>query len=77
MSITQSEEKRAILLHFGGEDLQDIFYNIPWANIEPSEDVDVFEVAKSKLDAYFAPKQSTYDERHLFRLIPQEADEKF
>lgn len=39
--------------------------------------MDVFEVAISKLDSYFAPKQSKVYERHTFRLLKQEPDEKF
>lgn len=37
----------------------------------------VFKVAISKLDSYFAPKQSKVYERHTFRLLKQEPDEKF
>lgn len=76
-NIDKDVKKRASLLHFGGLDLQEVFYNIPGANIEPSDDVDVFEVAISKLDSYFAPKQSKIYERHTFRLLKQEPDEKF
>lgn len=73
----QNEKKKAALLHFGGLDLQEIFYNIPGADVQESVDVNVFETAISKLDAYFAPKQCTLYERHVFRLIQQEPTEKF
>ncbi|GBP83303.1 hypothetical protein EVAR_57565_1 [Eumeta japonica] len=56
--------KKGLPSTFRGLDLQEVFYNIPGANIEPSEGVDVFEVAISKLDSYFAPKQSRVYERH-------------
>ena len=75
--IKSCEKKRASLLHFGGLELQEIFYNIPDANVSSANGVDVFEVAITKLDAYFLPKQSKVYERHLFRLIAQEANEKF
>lgn len=75
-SIVESEKKRASLLHFGGLGLQEIFYNIPDANVSATDSSDVFKVAIEKLDAYFTPKQSKVYERHLFRLIKQE-DEKF
>ncbi|XP_045485658.1 uncharacterized protein LOC123689475 [Pieris rapae] len=75
-NIDKDVKKRASLLHFGGIDLQEVFYNIPGANVEPTEGEDVFEVAISKLDAYFAPKQSKVYERHIFRLLKQEPDEK-
>ncbi|XP_046964591.1 uncharacterized protein K02A2.6-like [Vanessa cardui] len=67
-------KKRASLLHFGGCELQEIFYSIPGANIN---DGDLFNIAIQKLDEYFAPKQSKVYERHLFRLLKQETDEKF
>lgn len=76
-NIDKDIKKRASLLHFGGLDLQEVFYNIPGANVEPTEGEDVFEIAISKLDAYFAPKQSKVYERHTFRLLKQEPDEKF
>lgn len=76
-NIDKDIKKRASLLHFGGLDLQEVFHNIPGANVEPCEGVDVFNVAISKLDSYFAPKQSKVYERHTFRLLKQEPDEKF
>lgn len=76
-NIDEHVKKRASLLHFGGLDLQEVFYNIPGANVEPSDGVDVFQIAISKLDSYFSPKQSKVYERHTFRLLKQESDEKF
>lgn len=37
----------------------------------------MFKSAIEKLDTYFAPKQSKVYERHVFRLIKQEENEKF
>nr|CAI5854620.1 unnamed protein product [Callosobruchus analis] len=54
-----------------------IYYNLPGANADPSEDIDVFEIALQKLDEYFLPKQSLVYERHIFRLIKQGENEKF
>lgn len=72
-------KKRACLLHFGGEELQEVFYNIPGANVKPDDTNKdkVFDIAVAKLDEYFAPKQSKGFERHLFRLMKQEPQEKF
>ncbi|XP_063366280.1 uncharacterized protein K02A2.6-like [Cydia amplana] len=76
--IEKSEKKRASLLHFGGQELQEIFYNIPDPDIEDGGPRrDVFEIALSKLDSYFSPKQSKVYERHLFRQLKQEINEKF
>lgn len=75
--ITTPIKKRATLLLLGGSGLQEIFYNLPGANAELSGDNDVFAIAIAKLDDYFTPKQSKVYERHLFRLLKQEEDEKF
>ncbi|CAH1972263.1 unnamed protein product [Acanthoscelides obtectus] len=81
-NIDSPAKKRANLLHIGGLGLQEIYYNLPGAHIsEQTEDVEnpvnVYEIAIRKLDEYFAPKQSKVYERHVFRLIKQEMDEKF
>lgn len=72
-----SVKKRATLLLLGGQDLQEVFYNLPGANAESAEGTDVFQIAVEKLDDYFIPKQSKVYERHVFRLIKQEESEKF
>ncbi|KAJ8735710.1 hypothetical protein PYW07_007330 [Mythimna separata] len=87
-NVTTPSQKRASLLHWGGSELQEIFYNIPdeattntseeaSASSEGSVSTDVFKMAIKKLDEYFAPKQSKRFERHVFRLIKQEENEKF
>ncbi|XP_049886660.1 uncharacterized protein LOC126381182 isoform X2 [Pectinophora gossypiella] len=84
-NINDSKKKRATLLHMGGPTLQDIYFNIPGAHIpvEPQPDVpgdqtsDVYKTAIDKLDDYFMPKQSSVYERHVFRLLKQDAGEKF
>lgn len=76
-----SSKKRASLLHWGGQELQEILFNIPGGYVKASEgddrDIDVFEVAIKKLDEYFAPKQNKRYERHIFRQLKQEENEKF
>ncbi|XP_073959776.1 uncharacterized protein [Choristoneura fumiferana] len=76
-SIDNSEKKKACLLHFGGQELQEIYFNIPDGSSSQEETTDVFKTAIEKLDSYFAPKQSKVYERHVFRLIKQEPNEKF
>lgn len=78
-SIEEPKKRKATLLHFGGLALQEIFFNLPGADAqEPDVDGnDVFEIAIKKLNEYFAPKQSKVYERHLFRLIKQDQEEKF
>ncbi|CAH2105722.1 unnamed protein product [Euphydryas editha] len=75
--ITTPVKKRATLLLLGGSNLQEIFYNLPGANVEPTNNNNVFEIAIQKLNDYFTPKQSKVYERHVFRLIRQEEGEKF
>lgn len=70
-------KKRATLLLLGGSDLQDIFYNLPGANAEAKDNADVFKIAIDTLNDYFAPKQSKVYERHIFRLLAQNQNEKF
>ena len=75
--ITTPVKKRATLLLLGGSNLQEIFYNLPGANTEPTNNNNVFEIAIQKLNDYFTPRQSKVYERHVFRLIRQEEGEKF
>lgn len=77
--VQESVQKRASLLHTGGLPLQELYYNIPGAHIEPppDADIDVYKVAVNKLTEYFSTKQSFVYERHLFRLIKQDCGEKF
>ncbi|XP_022836441.1 uncharacterized protein LOC111363813 [Spodoptera litura] len=75
--ITTPVKKRATLLVLGGGALQEIFYNLPGANVGPEHDADLFEVAIDKLNDYFLPKQNKSFERHIFRLIKQDEGESF
>lgn len=80
-NVNDPEKKRANLLHCGGLALQEIYYNLPGAHIDvplvPDANINVYKTAITKLDEYFSPKQSKVYERHLFRLIKQDNDEKF
>ncbi|XP_074034381.1 uncharacterized protein [Leptinotarsa decemlineata] len=73
--IEDSLKKRANLLHHGGFGLQEIFYNIPGANLTDQEnEAKAFEIAIRKLDEYFSLKHSKVYERHVFRLMKQEEE---
>lgn len=80
-NIDQPSKKRATLLHSAGSILQEVYYNLPGAHVEPKDeegnDIDVYKIAIQKLNEYFSPKQSKIYERHLFRLTKQEEGEKF
>lgn len=71
-NIHEEKAKRATLLHTGGLQLQQIFYNIPGTNVEC-----LYETAIKKLDDYFMPKYSQIYQRHLFRKIQQKDGENF
>lgn len=70
--INDDKTKIATLLHTGGLEFQEIFYNIPGLHEEK-----VYDTAITKLDNYFKPKHSIIYERHLFRSIKQEDGENF
>ena len=59
LGVTQGPRKRALLLHRGGLDLQDIFDNLDGG--------DTFEEAVAELDAKFRKKRNDSFERNKFR----------
>ncbi|XP_071568172.1 uncharacterized protein [Temnothorax nylanderi] len=78
-NISDPTKQRATLLHCGGLALQEIYYNLPGINTEtvPDKTTDVYKNTILKLDEYFLPRSSRVFERHVFRLIKQEPQEKF
>lgn len=68
--INDSKRKTAMLLHRAGPDVQEIF-----DTLSPAEEGDVYEAAKTVLNAHFAPKVNFTYERHVFRSITQEQGE--
>ena len=67
--ITDNAQKKALLLHCGGEGIQEIFatLTIDAADADNSE----FKRATDALTAHFAPKKNKRYERHLFRSCAQ------
>nr|CAH7764201.1 unnamed protein product [Callosobruchus chinensis] len=77
-SITDAAKKKALLLHNGGSSLQEIYFSLPEIDADNEEDNrNVYEKMIQQLNNYFAPKQSRIYERHVFRSIQQEPNEKF
>ena len=67
-NITKDEQKRALLLHISGSEVQD--------NFETFEDQNTtYDDALTKLSAYFEPKKNISYERHVFHKSKQSADE--
>lgn len=55
-------QKRALLLHLAGAEVQDVFSTLDNAG----EDKD-YELALTKLNTYFTPQKNISYERHMFR----------
>ena len=69
LDIKDEARKKALLLHYGGEQLSDIF-----ATLEEEADVS-YKLTKVKLDAYFEPKVNLTYETYNFRMLCQEEGE--
>ena len=68
--ITSEKRQRALLLHFGGEELEDIF-----DTLENTGADDKIKPAIDALTTYFTPKKNTVFESIIFRDAVQEEDE--
>ena len=68
-NVTNNEQKKALLLHLAGPEIQDLFETLPEGVGE--EDQNAYEIAVSRLNTYFTPKRNLTYERHVFRTIKQ------
>lgn len=70
-------KKKSWLLHYAGPKVQSIYYNLP-GSLERSTRSEKTQYRKAieALTDYFAPKQNTSYERHIFRSMSQRRDEK-
>ena len=66
--VTRDEQKRALLLHVSGEEVQNLFETLTDTGTTYAQSID-------KLNEYFAPKKNVAFERHVFRQSKQEEDE--
>lgn len=73
--VKEAAEKKDLLLAHGGFELQDIFFNIPGADVEADKDTDSYAVAVEKLDSYFAPQRHEAHERYVFWAMKPEPGE--
>ena len=67
MKITEQPRKKAMLLHYAGEDVNDIY--------ETFTDT-TYDAAKAILDAYFTPKKNLTFEVYNFRKLKQDDEGK-
>ena len=66
--IKNDDQKKAILLHLSGEEIQDVFENL-------TDTGTTYEHATTALTDYFSPQKNIAYERHVFRQAKQEAEE--
>lgn len=89
--IKKKSTKRDWLLHYMGPKVQNIYFNLPSdpdGNMGKEQRQgplatgyvpfrkDVYTETVAKLDNYFAPKQNTSYERHIYRKLKQESGER-
>lgn len=77
--VTDQRKMRALLLHFGGKQLQCVFDSLPEKDKLPivATTANWYDVAVSKLDQYFEPGRQYILERCRLRKIKQESGERF
>ena len=68
LDITDDKRKLALLLHYAGEEVNEIFDTFADTGTDYATDL-------TKLDGYFAPKKSTEFEIYKFRQAKQEVNE--
>ena len=71
--VKNPNQKRALLLHCTGQEVQDIFFAIPDGDEESTQDA--YEKAKGKLNSYFQTKLNIPYERYLFKCLNQKEGE--
>ena len=67
------KRQKALLLHYIGEEVNDIFETLTVS--EPAEGETVLDVIIKALSEYFTPKQNTAFEEYKFRNAKQMPDE--
>lgn len=67
--VTNPEQKKALLLHCAGSEVQDLFFTLDCPN--PVGDETVFDVAKTLLNDNFVPEVNVAYERSVFRGMSQ------
>ena len=68
--VSNDAQKRALLLHVAGMDVQEIYFTLAGEDGDAS-----FDATLKVLDDHFIPKANVPFERHLFRQISQESGE--
>lgn len=66
-NVKDAARKRAMLLHYAGEAVYDIFATLPDTGMD-------YETAVTRLTEHFAPKKNAVYERRVFRQARQNAE---
>ena len=72
LDINDNARKRALLLHYAGEEVYDVFGTLPNRG-----DNDAYDEAKAALNKHFIPKRNTEHDVMEFRSLMQETTETF
>lgn len=70
LNIKDNKQKKAMLLHYAGPDVFDVFETLP-----ETGGVDAYDTAVTKLTEYLSPKKNIEYETYVFRQAKQMADE--
>lgn len=73
--IALPSRKKSCLLHFAGQEVQDIFFEIPGHDAAAPIGSDAYREAVRLLDNHFAPLTSVPYDRFVFRNLKQEENE--
>lgn len=73
-AIAKDSQRKALLLHCAGQDVQDILDNLTDPGLVPERDSEYAKAMRS-LDAHFAHQVNIPFERHQFRQAKQEVSE--
>ena len=70
LDIADNTQRRALLLHYTGSDVYDIF-----DTLQDTGAADDYDTTVAKLNAYFCPKVNTEYETYIFRQARQTKNE--
>ena len=74
-NIKDDKQKKALLLSYGGEELNDIVDTFPDGTLTPGEDGTHFGKLKDAISDYFNPKANIEFQRYTFRNTIQKSDD--
>ncbi len=67
IDITKPERKKALLLHYAGEGVQEIYETLPTPSQDSEDPADAYTIIKQQLNNHFCPKKNVEFEVYMFR----------